>query len=652
MAANGGNNGLAFGVTPEMTAAYRDLIFDLSLNRQSRRGDPARLRNFDSVDRQRHGTGMSDAEIAAYLGLTEPQVRAIRMLEESRRFDVNEFRKLNDLGSGKRYRVEKYVSPEERFAISPQALRLRRAAAFDPVQTRSFIEAGLWRGETVGDWLRRAAAERPDQTAATHQGERISYGELYERSSRFACALLGLGLRKGDVCALQLPNVPDYLIAYYGMALAGIVTSPMHVVYRAQELKPMLEHSRAKTIIVSSADPAHVKEVADLLADSQLLEHLIVAGETNVDTLDFKELSTITEITAIHNPPAAADPLLLGFTSGTSANPKAVIATHQTALTTIRISAPLLGIEAADRILSVSAFTHLFGMMVVHWAVCRGCTLVLLPRFTPEAYIDVVREQQPHLIFAVPAHVAVCMKKGLFDRKNLATVRTAVISGASCAPELARDLESLLTGGRVLQMYGMSEAMLVSFSRRDDGEQVRFHSCGRPIPGQDIRVTSPEGEPLSPGEEGEIQVRGPAVLPAYFDNSDATEEAFDHGRWFRTGDLGRLDGEGNVSITGRLKDVVNRGGIKINPAEVEVAVDQHPAVMISAIVGAPDAVLGERLCCFVQLKPEHAITLDDLCEHLEQSGVPKRLWPERLEVIAEMPMTPTRKVMKHRLAPL
>lgn len=640
---------LPFAVTAEIIATYRDLIFDLSLNRQVRRGDPARLRDFSAVDAQRSGTGMSDAEIAARLGLAEPQVRVIRMLEESRRFDVNEYRKLYELGGGKRYRHGDYVPPEERFGVSPEAKELRRTASFDAVQVRAFIEADLWRGETVGDWLRRALEDAPDRPALIHEGRALSYRELFDRASRLAAALLDLGLRKGDVCALQLPNVPEYLIAYYALALAGIAVSPVHVVYRRRELEPMLAHARAKAIIMSGSDRAHLAEVRAMTGRLALLEHVIVAGEPADGAVAMDVLAAAAEPRAIANPPAAADSLLLGFTSGTSASPKAVIVTHQTALTTIRLSAEPLGIEIGDRILSASAFTHLFGMMVVHWALCRRGALVLLPRFTPQDYARVVREQRPQMIFAVPAHVAACLKLGLLDAVALETVRTAVISGAGCAPELIAELESLMDNGRALQMYGMSEAMLVSFTRPGDPAAVRFHSCGRPIRGQEIRVVTPERRPLSPGEEGEIQVRGPAVLPAYFDNTEATAAAFAEGRWLRTGDLGRLDAEGNVTITGRLKDVVNRGGIKINPAEVEAAVDQHPAVMISAITAMPDPVLGEKLCCFAQLRPDARLTLEQLCDHLARAGTPKRLWPERLIVIEEMPMTPTRKVMKHRL---
>jgi cyclohexanecarboxylate-CoA ligase len=198
-------------------------------------------------------------------------------------------------------------------------------------------------------------------------------------------------------------------------------------------------------------------------------------------------------------------------------------------------------------------------------------------------------------------------------------------------------------------MYGMTEAMCMAVTRPSDPIEVRHGSVGSAIPGQELRVRSPEGAPLSPGEEGELQVRGGAVLGGYLDNSEATRAAFADGRWFRTGDLGSIDETGNVTISGRLKDVVNRGGIKINPADIEAAIDRHPAVVVSAIVPMPDEVLGERLCCFVELAPGNELSLDQLCAFLEQETLPKRRWPEHLEIIETMPLTPTRKVIKGKL---
>jgi len=639
----------SFGVTQEMIAAYSDLVFGLSNNIQRRRGDPVRRLDYAEIERQRPGTGMSDIEIARRTGLTEYQVRYIRMLEESRRFDVNQYQKLYSLGGGRRYREERYLAPEDRYKASEEAMAVKAALAFDPVQVRDFIEQGVWSGDTVASWLADGAEAHPEAPLTIHDGKTVTYAETLNGARRIAAGFLKLGLRKGDVVALQLPNTPEYLLTYFGLVLAGIVPALMHIVYGPAELKPLLAHARAKAIVTGpgpAGDPAPA--LLELKSELTALAHVVTVAEAPAGALRWTDIAETPPVEDILDPPVAADPLLLVFTSGTSASPKAVLASNQTALSTIIAAKPLLGLKRDDTIMSVASFTHMFGMMVVHWALACGGALLLLPQFRPDRYAELLDKGKPDVLFTAPAHVAACLQAGLLEDKDLSSVRTAIFSGAVCPPKLAAQFEALI-GGKVQQMYGMTEAMCMAVTRPRDGKRVRHGSVGRVIPGQELRVRSPDGARLSPGEEGELQIRGGAVLGRYLDNAEATHAAFADGRWFRTGDLGEIDEKGNVTISGRLKDVVNRGGIKINPADIEAAIDRHPAVVVSAIVPMPDDVLGERLCCFAELLPETALSLEDLCRFLEEDGMPKRRWPEHLEIVEAMPLTPTRKVIKGRL---
>jgi acyl-CoA synthetase (AMP-forming)/AMP-acid ligase II len=639
----------SFGVTQEMIEAYGDLVFDLSNNIQRRRGDPVRQLDFAEIERQRPGTGMADIEIARRTGLTEYQVRYIRMLEESRRFDVNQYQKLYDLGGGRRYREARYVAPEARYRASEEAMALKTALAFDPVQVRGFLEQGIWSGDTVAGWLAQGAAAQPDAPLIIHDAKSVSYVQALDSARRIAAGFLNLGLRKGDVVALQLPNTPEYLLTYFGLVLVGIVPALMHVVYSPAELRPLLAHVQAKAIVTGpgpGGDPTPA--LLDLAAEPDTLARVITVGDAPQGALRWADIAETDPLDDILDPPVAADPLLLAFTSGTSASPKAVLASNQTALSTIIAAKPLLGLERDDTIMSVASFTHMFGMMVVHWALGCGGALLLLPQFRPDRYAALLDEAKPDVLFTAPAHVAACLQAGLFEGKDLSSIRTAIFSGAVCPPKLAAQFEDRI-GGKVLQMYGMTEAMCMAVTRPRDAKRIRHTGVGSVVPGQELRVRSAEGAPLSPGEEGELQVRGGAVLGSYLDNAQATREAFADGRWFRTGDLGTIDEKGHVTISGRLKDVINRGGIKINPADIEAAIDRHPAIAVSAIVPMPDEVLGERLCCFAELQQGTALSLAELCAFLEQGGLPKRRWPERLEIVETMPLTPTRKVIKGRL---
>ena len=642
----------SFGVGPGMIAAYGDLVFELSSNIQIRRGDPVRRLDYDEVERQRPGTGMSDIEIARRLGLAEQQVRVIRMMEESRRFSVNEYRKLYGLGSGKRYREDRRAASEARFVIGDQAAALRHTLQFDAGQLRAFVEGGDWTGETVAGMLARWAGETPDRPAMIAGGQAVSYGETLERARRIAAGLASLGIGKGDPVAIQLANTPEYLLTYFALTLLGAVLVPLHVVYRAGDLEPLLRHSRARAVVCGPAAedydaPRVMTELADALPD---LDVVIVAGAAGEGLVALDDLAQSPPLDDIANPPVAADPLILAFTSGTSASPKGVVATHQTALSALMNATPLLGLQPGDTILSVAAFTHMFGMMVVHWSLHVGGALLLLPQFRPDLYADLVETGRPDVLFTAPAHVAGCVQAGLFDGRDLTSVRSAIFSGAVCPPDLARRFDGMIVNGQVHQMYGMTEAMVMAFTRLDDPPEVRHHACGRVVPGQALRVVAPEtGEVLGAGEEGEIQVSGCSVLASYLSNPGATEAAFADGRWFRTGDLGTLDGDGNVRIVGRIKDVINRGGVKINPTDVEALIEAHPKVVNAAIVAMPDPRLGEKACCFATVAPDETLTLDDLCAWLSEHRIAKQKWPERLVVVDDLPMTPTRKIIKGRL---
>jgi cyclohexanecarboxylate-CoA ligase len=207
-----------------------------------------------------------------------------------------------------------------------------------------------------------------------------------------------------------------------------------------------------------------------------------------------------------------------------------------------------------------------------------------------------------------------------------------------------------MSRGQVQQLWGMSEMQAGTYTRPGDAIEIRSRSAGRASPGTELRIAD-DTTPLPPGTEGELQARGLSVFEGYLDNPAATAACFTTDGWFRTGDLARLDEAGNLELTGRLKDVINRGGVKFNPTDIEALIERHPAVAQCAIVPMPDPVLGERACCFVVLKPGASpFDLDALRAFLASHNIAKLKWPERLDVIDEMPLTPTRKVKKSELA--
>jgi cyclohexanecarboxylate-CoA ligase len=642
------------GITEEMIQTYGDVVFELSHNYQVRRGDPVRELNWEEIERQRPGTGMSDIEIARKLGLSHDQTTYIRTIMERRRFDREKYHRLYDLGGGRRFRAERYVPHAERFTFRPEAMDLRKALDFDPRLSSRYLRLRHWTGETVTDWLQKWAAETPDAAAIRTPAGDISYAAVDEASLRLANSLLGLGIQRGDVVAIQLPNTPDFMTAYFAITRIGAVVSTLHMPYRGGEMEPLLRHASARAVICPPATDAYdaPATMLGLATRVDTLEHVIVAGaDAPQGALALAALVSDGGTAPIENPPVAADPAILCFTSGTSAAPKAVVHAYHTLLANNRIAAPIYGMTNDDVVLGGPPFTHAFGICVLNFTLMVGATALLMPAFTPPALIELIEKGRPTVLFLAPAHVAACQKAGLLSKADLSSVRIATISGSACPTEVAYALEDAMPNGAVGQMWGMTECFMGLHTPFDGPADIRCESLGSTTPSFEARMVAAQGAILPDGVEGELEIRGCSVIAGYYGNDEANRTAFTGDGWFRTGDLAVRTPDGRVCITGRVKDVINRGGIKINPTDVEAVVDTHPAVLMSAIAPVPDDVLGEKSCIYIQLNDSSSISLEEVCGWLDENGVAKMKWPEKLVLVDAMPLTPTRKIVKGSLRP-
>jgi cyclohexanecarboxylate-CoA ligase/acyl-CoA synthetase len=541
------------------------------------------------------------------------------------------------------------MSPQPQ-TLSPDAGPLAEAVRFAPGYAEEMCGRGIWNDDTVPRWLARYAHETPGNPAIAAPGETLSYAETFSRAERLARALTALGLRKGDVIAIQLPNVPELVLAYFAATMMGAVLAPMHMPYRARELAPLLGHARARVVICGPAFADYVPAQTFLALKQTVgsLAHVVVAGPAHPGTLSLCSLIETGPFGDIESAPTAADPSILCFTSGTSAAPKAVVHSFHTMLVNNRLCGPLYALAADDTLLSGPPFTHAFGICIINLALMVGATQLLLPAFRPDLLVRTIASGRPTVLFAAPAHMAACLKAGLLEHADFSSLRIAAISGSACPPQLAQVVQEKMPRGKVLQMWGMTELFMGLHTRLDDAAQARCGCVGRPAPGMELRIVGEAGHPLDIGQSGELQIRGPSVFAGYYGNATATAESFQHG-WFRTGDLACRDADGNFHITGRLKDLINRGGIKINPVEVEAIIDRHPKVLQSAIVPMHDEVMGEKACAFIVTEPGERIGLPEICEWLRANEVVKVQWPEQVELINEMPMTPTRKIIKAAL---
>lgn len=524
--------------------------------------------------------------------------------------------------------------------------------AFDPVQSAAYRAAGFWNDEVLVYWLARNAARHGERLAVRLGEKSWTHAQLQAEVARLANALQRQGVARGEVVAVQLPNIPQFIFAYLAIAAIGAVMQTVHMAYRGADIEALLKHGGAVSVICMG-DTAESPTATTYLAMRPRLPELrqvIVAAEgVPPGALALAVLATGEASTMPKVEQDGADAFLLLHTSGTTSSPKGVPHAYQDFLANARLSAEALAVSCEDTLLSAAPFTHLYGLFTVNMALATGAAIALLPVFSPPALAEAIRSMRPSIGFTAPAHIAACMNAGLFDGLDLTCFRYVQISGSAVPPALGRALEPLLGGGRVMQLWGMTELQAGAYTRLDDALAVRTETTGRASPGTELRIVDLAGHSVAAGEEGELQMRGPSLFQGYLHNPEATHDAFDADGWFRTGDLATLDADGNLRLTGRVKDVINRGGVKFNPADVEALLLRHPAVAEVAVAPIPDAVLGERACCFVVVRPGLSLDFEAMQRHLADAGVSKFKWPERLEIVAAMPLTPTRKVIKARL---
>jgi cyclohexanecarboxylate-CoA ligase len=475
---------------------------------------------------------------------------------------------------------------------------------------------GWWADDTLARWLERHARERPDAPALAFQDVVLSWKDVEQRALLVAAGLRARGVASGDVVALQLPNAPEFILSYLAIARLGAVTCTLHMPYRGTEVQALMRHSGARLAIC-------------MPQSKQMFEGRGIA---------FDEIEPSQPFNG-GDQPQPHDAFLLLYTSGTTAAPKGVVHPYRTMLGNGRVSAPEHGLHENSRVLCAAPLSHLYGLYSLHCAWAVGACTVLLPAFKPDELGSTVENLKPTALWTAPAHVAACRAAGAFERYDWSSLELAIVSGSIAPPSLIRYFAEKLPRCAVTQLWGMTELQAGLYTRPGDPLEMSAMSAGRPSPGTEVRLS----------KAGELEVRGASLFSGYLNDPTETTTAFTADGWFRSGDLGEARGE-YFAITGRSKDLINRGGVKINPADVEMLLDSHPRVLQSALVPMPDPVLGEKACVFVSLKdPTQQVSLMDLVDYLMERGIAKNKFPERLVIVTEMPLTPTRKIIKSRL---
>lgn len=485
---------------------------------------------------------------------------------------------------------------------------------------------------------------------------RLSYRQLAQMAARIQRYLTRLGVKEGDRVGLSLPNIPLMPALYYGIAAAGAICVPLNPLLSGAELEHHLADSGAEVLFAWEGTrlATEAPDTRQRRSGNLHLEILSPTEDEDTATLDFTGSPDATapaeDITLEPVPVTGADPAVILYTSGTTGKPKGAILTHANILTNARSCVEVFGFTNKDIIFGGLPLFHAFGQTVAMNAVfSTGASIALLPRFTPAAALNLIQRARVSILAAVPSmYLALATE---LENNPVTHLRGQIrfgISGGSPLPHPAHQTLKRLISCPVYEGYGLSEtAPVVSFNRAKYG--LVIGSVGRALPGVRVQVRDKQHQPVPVNEPGQLWVSGENVMAGYWNNPVATEKAFD-GAWFATGDIARIDAEGNIYIIDRIKDMVLRNGYSVYPREIEDVLYTHPEVAAAAVIGLADAHVGEEITAIITPRPgANTEALEKELDKLAHAKLAAYKHPRHYRFVTEMPLGPTGKILKHSL---
>jgi len=514
-------------------------------------------------------------------------------------------------------------------------------------------------GETIGENLRRTTKRYPDHEAlvARAQGVRLTYGELWEATTRVARGLIAFGVKRGDRVGLWSPNRFEWVVLQYAAARVGAILVNVNPAYKTAELEYALR--KAGVSVLFSARRFRTSSYVEMIAEvrprlSELRLVMILdddwkmiveaGGHVSDDALAERESELSFD-----------DPINIQYTSGTTGFPKGATLSHHNVLNNGFFVGEALGYGPDDRVCIPVPFYHCFGMVMGNLACTSHGSTMVIPgeAFDPLAVLETVEAEKCTSLYGVPTMFIAELDHPRFLDFDLRSLRTGIMAGSPCPVEVMRRVVSQMHMREVTICYGMTETSPVSTqSAKDDPEDKRVGTVGRVHPHVEVKVVDPQtGTVLPRGKAGELCTRGYSVMLGYWADEAATRVSIDAGRWMHTGDLATIDAEGFVNIVGRIKDMIIRGGENVYPREIEEYLHLHPRVSEAQVIGVPSAKYGEEIMAWVRPKPGEMLTEDELVEFCKGKIATFKI-PRYWKIVDEFPMTVTGKVQKFRMREL
>jgi len=525
---------------------------------------------------------------------------------------------------------------------------------------------------TIGQRLNEIAAAQPNHPGLImpHQNIRWSYAEFLAEVDKLATGLLKLGLTKGDRVAIWSPNRYEWVLTQFATAKIGAIMVCINPAYRLYELEYALNKVSCKAIIsAESFKTSYYLEMLQTLAPelqscapgelSALklphLKHVIRMGSAttpgmhNFDAVcQLGGANEYAQLSTIEAQLDANDAINIQFTSGTTGNPKGATLTHRNILNNAYFVGRNMQLSSADKLCIPVPLYHCFGMVMgTLCCISHGATMVLpCEAFEPKPVLQAVQDEQCTALHGVPTMFIAELDDPDFANYDVSSLRTGVIAGSTCPRELMKRLISDMDLNGIVIAYGQTECSPVdTMTEMDDPFEARVSTVGRPHTNWEIKICREDGSLANIGETGEVCARGYGVMLGYWEDPERTEQTIDPEGWLHSGDLGEMDAEGYVKITGRIKDMIIRGGENVYPREIEEFLYSHPDIQEVQVFGVPDAKYGEQVAAWVQVRDGSALTPEEIGEYCAGQITHFKI-PRYIKLVDDYPMTVTGKMQK------
>jgi len=507
-------------------------------------------------------------------------------------------------------------------------------------------------GETIGENLKKAVAKYPQQEAlvSIQQNYRATYTEFYSQTEEIAKALIRLGLEKGDRVGIWSPNRAEWTLLQFATARIGLILVNLNPAYRENELEYVLKQADIKAVFAAEKfKSSNYKLMLDNVFDKiESLKYIVIFEDNWKEFLNNAESISNFKLTSIEQEIQFDDPVNIQYTSGTTGFPKGVTLTHHNILNNGYFIGIRLNYTQKDRVCIPVPFYHCFGMVIGNMAcVAHGaCMVIPSESFDPDKTLEAVELEKCTSLYGVPTMFIAELELPNFDRYDLSSLRTGVMAGSPCPIEIMKKVQSKMNMSEVSICYGMTETSPVS-TQTTIGTPIekQVSTVGTVQDHLEIKIIDPEtGAILPRGISGELCTRGYSVMLKYWNNPEATKAVIDDNNWLHSGDLATMDVDGYINITGRIKDIIIRGGENISPKEIEDFLYTHEAISDVQVIGVPSEKFGEEVMAWVKVKDGMILTEDELCNYCLQIAHFKR--PKYWKFVTEFPMTISGKIRK------